>query len=310
VLRDYARQVRRKLLKSDADVIFSPISLPIAYLDCDRPMVFWRDATFAGLKDFYPDWSNLSKRTIRAGHEQEQAVLDKCRLAIFSSDWAVQTAIENYKVPESKLKVVPFGANIECDRTLEDIKRIVASRPRDRCILLFLGRYWYRKGADVAVAVAGQLNRSGLKTRLRIVGCEPPQGEQLPDFVELVRFISKSARQGKERIGRLLAESHFLILPSRADCTPIVLPEANSFGVPCLTTRIGGIPSVIKPDVNGKLFAVDADVGEYRDYVCRLFSNFAEYEQLALSSFHEYETRLNWSVSARKVKQLLTDILS
>ena len=57
VLRSYARQVATRLQGLAVDVVFSPSPISIAYLDCPQPIVFWHDATFAGLHDFYPRYS-------------------------------------------------------------------------------------------------------------------------------------------------------------------------------------------------------------------------------------------------------------
>jgi len=37
--------------------------------------------------------------------------------------------------------------------------------------------------------------------------------------------------------------------------------------------------------------------------------NYSEYQNLALSAFHEYESRLNWKVAGEKIKELLTTII-
>jgi len=309
ILKGYAYQVSKKLSGTDIDVVFSPSSLPIAYLECNKPIVFWRDATFSGLKDFYVDCSNLCEQTIRAGHAHEQAALNKCRLAIYSSEWAAKMAINDYQVDPSKVKVVPFGANIECNRTVDDIKKIVDARPIDKCKLLFLGVYWTRKGGDVALKVTKELNKLGLDTELTVIGCQPPIKETLPGFVKPLGFISKSTTQGREQLDRIIAESHFLILPVQAECYGVVFCEANSFGVPCLTSNVGGIPTIIKRDVNGKLFSKQANTDEYCQYICNLFDKYSEYKELALSSFNEYQTRLNWTVAGQSVKKLLTEVI-
>jgi glycosyltransferase involved in cell wall biosynthesis len=88
-----------------------------------------------------------------------------------------------------------------------------------------------------------------------------------------------------------------------------VFCEANSFGVPCISSRAGGIPTIIRPNINGNLFDLDADISEYCDYIHNLFANYVNYKDLALSSFHEYESRLNWDVAGQKVKSLLETIL-
>lgn len=308
ILKHYAQQVASKLSRLNPDLILSPGTVPIAHLECKQPVVFWTDATFAGLIDFYSRYSNLCQETIENGNKMEKLALDKCKLAIYSSDWAAKTAIENYQIEPSKVKVVPFGANIECTQDIGEIRTLVDSRPSNQCNLLFLGVEWYRKGGDIALQVAEELNKQGLPTKLTVVGCKPITEQPLPNFVMPLGFVSKTTEEGLQKIKKLLSESHFLILPSMADCTPIVFCEANSFGVPCLTTNVGGIPTLIKDDVNGKIFAKEADIADYCTYISNLFSNYSQYKRLALSSFNEYQSRLNWSVAGQTVKKLLKEL--
>ncbi len=309
IVKNYAHQVSSKLSKINSEIVFSPGTIPIAYLECNQPIAFWTDCPFSGLIDFYPEFTNLCKETIRDGHALESSALNRCKLAIYSSEWAAQTAINNYQADPAKVKVVPFGANIECDRNFEDIKTIVGSRPSNKCKLLFLGVNWYRKGGDIAFEVVKELNKIGLETELTVVGCLPTVNEPIPNFVKSIGFISKATNEGQEKINKLLAESHFIILPSMADCNPIVFCEANSFGVPCLSTDVGGIPTVIKDDVNGKTFPKGTSIAEYCAYVYKLFSDYSQYRKLALSSFNEYQSRLNWSVSGQSVKKLLMELM-
>lgn len=308
ILRSYAHQVGEELSGVKIDIVFSPTTLPIAYLEIDRPIVFWTDATFAGMIDFYPNFSNLGEETVKNGNAMEKSALDRCRLAIYSSEWAAQTAINYYEIDPSKVKIVPFGANIHCNRNFGDIRKIVNSRPSNKCKLLFLGVDWLRKGGDMAFKIAKELNKSGLETELTIAGCQPTIEKPVPNFVRSLGFISKSTEKGSKKINDLLAESHFLILPSRAEAFGIVFCEANSFGVPCLSTNVGGIPTVIKDGLNGKLFSKDANITEYCTYISNLFLNYSQYKNLALSSFNEYQSRLNWSVAGHSVKKLLMEL--
>jgi glycosyltransferase involved in cell wall biosynthesis len=309
VLKDYAYQISKKLAAAPSDVVFSATIRPIVYLDCRQPIVFWADATCTGLVNFYPQYSNLCQESLERWHMMEKLALEKCKLAIYASDWAAQTAIEYYSADPAKVKVVPFGANIDSCRSLGEIKDLIEARPSNRCKLLFLGVDWYRKGGDVALKVAEELNNLGLATELTVVGCKPILEEALPNFVKPLGFISKSTATGKEKINQLIAESHFLILPSRAECYGVVFCEANSFGVPCISRKVGGIPTIIKPNINGNLFDLNAGISEYCDYIIDLFADYSNYKELALSAFHEYESRLNWRVAGRKVKDLLETVV-
>jgi glycosyltransferase involved in cell wall biosynthesis len=305
LLKYYATQVERALATVSCDIVFSPGTIPIAYLQTEKPIVFWTDATFAGLIDFYPYWCNLCAETIKNGNQMEQLALSKCRLAIYSSEWAANTAIQNYDVDPSKVKVVPFGANLSCNRNLQAINLISKNKNFDTCKLLFMGADWFRKGGDIAIAVADLLNQRGIKTELHLVG-DSPSGS-LPGFVITHGFISKKTEAGRSLYDKLMTESHFLILPSRAECFGVVFAEASSFGLPSLATRVGGIPTAIQDEKNGHTFLLNESPKKYCDYIERFVSSKQQYNELALSSFREYFERLNWLSAGRKVYDLIQE---
>lgn len=93
-------------------------------------------------------------------------------------------------------------------------------------------------------------------------------------------------------------------MASRMQAFGMVFCEANAFAVPCLTTYVGGISTIIKEHINGMTFAVDASIKEYCDYIANLFHDYDQYEALALSAFNEYETRLNWRLATQSVKKI------
>jgi len=309
VLKSYAKQVASKLSSLDIDYIFSPGTIPISYLEHEKPIAFWTDATFAGMINFYPNFTNLCKETIYKGNTMEKIALERCRVAIYSSEWAAQTAINNYKINPEKIHVVPFGANIECNRSVDDIKDIVSSRPTNVCKLLFVGVNWVRKDGNIALDIAKCLNKSGIKTELHIVGCKPIINESLPKYVELHGFLDKSLKEGINKLNRLFAESHFLILPSVAETFGTVICEASSYGVPSITTNVGGITTAVKDGFNGKTFSKDTSIEEYCTYISNLWSNYSKYKKVALSSFNEYQSRLNWTIAGKSVKKILEDTI-
>lgn len=305
LLKSYASQVKREINMIKPDVIFSPGTIPIAYLETEKPVVFWTDATFAGMVDFYPEFTNLCSESIRNGNEMEQQALSKCRLAIYSSEWAAQSAIQNYDIDPEKVKVVPFGANINCDRGINDIEVIIDKKEVDICKLLFVGVDWQRKGGDKALAVAELLNKQGLRTELHVVGCTPPFTP--PSFVKTHGFISKKNEDGQKKIDQLFSESHFLIVPSRAECFGVVFAEASSFGLPSLATKVGGIPTVIRDGKNGWTFKLDAVPEEYCKYIKALMTSNDDYRKLSLSCYQEYAMSLNWNSAGIKVVELMKE---
>jgi glycosyltransferase involved in cell wall biosynthesis len=302
-LRSYAKQVERQLGRLNPDIIFSPETLPIAYLKSDKPIIFWTDATFDGMINFYPEFTNLCNETIRNGRKMEQAALSNCRLAIYSSDWAAETAINNYDVDERKIKVVPFGANLNSAPRPDEIQKAVTCRGSGPCKLLFVGVDWNRKGGDLALSVATTLNQRGLSTELHIVGCEPPS--PLPGFVKAYGYLSKKNPMQNELLYSLYTTSDFFILPSKAECAAVVIAEASAYGLPALTTNVGGMGTVVTDGINGHTFDSSSFCRECSDYIVVTLSSRQRYQQLCQSSLNEYATRLNWRSAGQAVLKLI-----
>lgn len=307
IAKQFAKQIFTSL-RIDTDVVFSPSSTPLAFLETNKPKVFYTDATFASMVGFYNGFSNYCNETIKHGNEIEQKALESSSLAIYSSKWAALSAINHYNVNPNKVKVVPFGANIECNRTLYDIKQLIAGRQHNECHLLFLGQEWTRKGGEMSLKVAGKLNSIGLKTFLHVVGLRNSSSLKFPDYVINHGFLSKTNTKENALIHQLFSLSHFFILPTIADCTPIVFAEANSYGLPCISTNVGGISTLIKNEINGKLFSILDSEEKYVQYILEKLNNRNAYEQLCYSSFNEYEQRLNWNVAGRSISSLLKQL--
>jgi glycosyltransferase involved in cell wall biosynthesis len=301
--RDYARQVEKKLQRSLADFVFSPGSVPIAFLQTDKPIFFWTDAVFAGMLNYYPEYCNLHPRIIEAANIVEQDALRRCRMVFFASEWAAECAIANYTLPPDKVRVVPFGANIDCGISYEEAKDIIASRSRTVCKLLFVGVDWLRKGGDIALQTAEELTSQGLTVELHIVGCQPGGSAKLPDYVIKHGFISKATKNGIKVLARLFAEAHFMLVPSRQECYGLVFCEAAAFALPAIATNTGGISTIIKDGVNGRAFGLEAKAADYATFIADYFGDWRRYQELALSSYNEYRCRLNWQTAGAAVKE-------
>jgi glycosyltransferase involved in cell wall biosynthesis len=308
LIKAYAEQVKERLSSVHCDVIFSPGTLPIAHLKTEKPVVFWSDATFSGVVDFYPSFMNLCPETINKGHQIEQLALSNCRIAIYSSDWAAKTAMQNYAVDPRKVHVVPFGANLNGTRSPADIQNLLKNKPFDVCKLLFFGVDWYRKGGDIALTIAERLMQRGRRVELHVVGCHPPG--QWPAFVINHGFISKKTLSGRVHLAQLMSTSHFLILPARAECYGIVFAEASSYGLPSIATAVGGIPTVIQDGRNGQTFPLETHPDVYCDYIENLMSSEQHYRALALSCFQDFTERLNWQTAGQRVNDLIQQFCS
>jgi glycosyltransferase involved in cell wall biosynthesis len=99
-----------------------------------------------------------------------------------------------------------------------------------------------------------------------------------------------------------------MVLMSKAEAYGLVLCEANSFGVPDIASNVGGIPTIVRDEVNGKVFSLQTSAADIALYIANVFSDYDRYEDLALTSFDEYQQRLNWKISGRRLMNTLREL--
>ena len=301
--RRFAREIGDRFQRGRDAAVLSPGSIPVSLLDPSIPHAFFTDATFAGLLHEYPELEGYDRDAIAEGHDLEREALRSSVRSFYTSQWAARSAVEHYGADPDRIRVLPFGPNLDVLPTHDRVMRAVERRPEERCELLFVGVAWERKGGPLAVEVARTLNARGLPTRLTVVGCTPPG--PLPDWVRVVPFIPKDTPQGQEQLIGLMLEAHFLIMPSQAECFGIVYAEASAMGLPSLARDTGGVGDAVRDGRNGRLFPADTPAAGYADAVEKLLGDTDTYRTLAESSRHEHEVRLNWPATARAMRDEL-----
>lgn len=303
--KNYSRQAAKRLLNVDHDVIFSPSTIPISYLNTGAPKIVYTDATFACMLGYYKAFCNLSSKTIREGHQLEQRALDTCSLAIYSSAWAAASAVNDYGLSATKVRVVPFGANFNKHFSKNEVRQFIANKEPGVLNLLFNGVDWDRKGGELVLAVVDELQSRGCKVNLHIVGLRHLPKEKLPKNVFNYGFLDKSRERDMAKLDELYRTCHFLLLPSRAETFGCVFCEANLYGMPCITTDTGGITSAITQGKNGFALNAGSDSRDYADIILYYFSNKDRYLALSLSSYDEYCNRLNWRATGQSLSKLI-----
>lgn len=300
----FAREIAAHMDSDGSDVVLSPSSIPVSLLRTSKPKVFFTDATFADMLEEYPEFADYPAELIEEGHHLEREALRNCELAIYASRWAARSAVERYGADPARVRVVPFGSNLELEPGEAHVTHAIRSRPLERCELLFIGVNWERKGGPLAWEVARLLNAAGLPTRLTVVGCVPPPATAAP-FLEVIPFIEKNSPWGQRRLAQLLLRSHFLLVPSIAECFGIVYAEASAMGVPSLARDVGGVSDAVREGHNGFLFPPKASAQTYVQRVLTWMDDREGYEQLARSAYREYADRLNWRTIGAELHGLL-----
>jgi glycosyltransferase involved in cell wall biosynthesis len=110
--------------------------------------------------------------------------------------------------------------------------------------ILFVGVEWARKGGPDLVAAFKRLRAEGMPVRLTVIGCSPRLS--LPGC-EVIGRIPPA------EVPRYYADATLLCVPSRREPAAAVFSEAAHYGLPAVSTTVGGIPERVLHGSTGYL---------------------------------------------------------
>ncbi len=304
--RWFSKQLEKELRHTKIDILFVPGAPQlIAYCKTSIPIIYMADATFQQLQGYYDSFSNLVSYNIQQGIELDQCAFNQASHCMLASDWAKQSAINDYHIPEKKITVQPLGANLDIIPAVSELK----NKKNKICRLLFLGVEWERKGGQIALDTYYILQKSGMQVQLTIIGCQPPIALNDKNIV-VIPFINKSIKEEADLLYNILLQTSFLLLPTRAECAGLVFCEASAFGIPSVTTDTGGVGTYVKNGINGVTLPLSSGPEAYAAQILELYNKDDAYRQLCISSRNTYESTLNWDTWGASFHQIAEKVLS
>lgn len=127
--------------------------------------------------------------------------------------------------------------------------------------LISVGRYVEKKGFDVLIDACARLAAEGIHFTCEIIG-EGPLEALLAERIErhgLVDRVCLLGPRSQEQVRKELARSDVFVLACQPDSEggsdnlPTVIAEAMFTGLPCISTRLAGVPEMITDGVDGML---------------------------------------------------------
>lgn len=180
----------------------------------------------------------------RVGREFEACA----EVLVLSAEWAV---FVRGIAPRARVRVLPNYVRVPV--------AVASTSPSAHgdVVGLFLGVVGQRKGVfDLLPALADAL-RLAPALRLRIGGNGDVEGARklarelgVEAQVEFLGWVSGAVK------AQALAAAQFYVLPSHNEGLPMSLLEAMAHGLPVISTRVGGIPGLVRDGTDGLL--VDA----------------------------------------------------
>ena len=295
-----SKRLQRKLKKENFDVLFVPTyATEIGFLKIKQPIIYLNDATFHLLLNYYPAYSGLGYFSKKITLALEKKVLQKVDSIIFSSEWAAYDAQQFYKIDSKKINVLKFGANLPVPDTLPQ------KSYDGKITFLFLAVNWERKGGQLAYETIKILYEKGYPVELQVIGCTPNIQES---FVKIIPFLNKNNPEDLYQIQQHLLNSHFLFVPTRADCTPIAFCEAAGYGLPVISTDTGGVSATVDSEKTGILLPIEANAIDFAEKIKLYLDCPKDIEQLSQSSIRKYKNELNWVTWGEKIKDIILNL--
>ena len=237
----------------------------------------------------------------------EKLIMTSSDLITASSNFEQKLISESYQIDKNKIKKITPGI----DRSLfaPDLST------NRKNIFLSIGRIQQQKGQHDTVDFLNNFRKVENDFICYFIG--GPSGNSGKEYlVELKEQVVKLNLENHVRflenlpqtqIKELLNESKLLIHTSQFETFGLVAIEANSMGVPVLSTNSGSFPEIIFNGVNGYLADNLVD-GNVNNYVRNLLQDKKMFEDVMFNCI-EKSINYDWKLTARDIEEIYSLIL-
>lgn len=226
----------------------------------------------ADFDEFYVNASKRKKSRIKK-------VYNKCtKLIALSDEWKERLS---QIVPENKIKVIENYSVLHEDALTERLAR------KSNHTVLFLGEIGKRKGCYDIPAVVANVVKDVPDVKFVLAGASNTEDERAVktlvkeyDVAEHVLFPGWVRGEKKDQ---LLRDADVFFLPSYNEGMPMSVLDAMGYGLPIVSTNVGGIPKIVHDGENG--MCIDAgDVESMSEEIISLLSNEHKRKKTAKAS--------------------------
>ena len=191
----------------------------------------------------------------------------------------------------------------------EDVKKEIISYKKNKETKVFLsvGRISSRgdqKNYKLLIEVFGLLHKNDCNVVLIIIGSDNSKGKTtlinlMKEKTENVFFVGP-----KKNISDYMLNSDFYCLSSKFEGSPITIIEALSFGLPILSTNVGGISELITNGTNG-LLVEKLDAESYYNKMLEIMKwDDNKLKQVKTENISKFDQQYSIEVAAKNYLEL------
>lgn len=174
--------------------------------------------------------------------------------------------------------------------------------------LLFVGRVIPLKGVFTLVRAALKLKRDFPDVKLRVAGAIENSSyfSQIKDFIlknSLSENIIFLGALGREALLKVYSKTSIFVFPSFQEASPMAICEAMAAGLCIVATDVGGIPTLIRNNIDG-ILVPPGDAGLLYNAISRVINDDKYRFRLAENAKRQAERRF----LKKKAGQILSQI--
>ncbi len=226
-------------------------------------------------------------------------VLQRCnRISVLSP--ALAEATMAVGISEKNIKIIPNGV---------DVNQFQPASEERKATILYVGSLIERKGVSFLIKAMPKILEAHPQYRLVIVGegVERERLQALAQELGVAEQINFAGAQPSDQVRHWMQRSKIFVLPSVEEGLGVVLLEALASGTPVVASEVGGIPTVITPEVGHLVPPGDADA--LAQNICRLLTNNTQWSTMSQQARHRAEEIYDWQKIAAQFIEIYDDMV-
>lgn len=221
------------------------------------------------------------------------------------SRWLARCARESLLLRERRVEVIPTGQDTAVYRPLpRKVAREILQLPQDAKLVMTASMGLGDKRKGVALLLQALESLRDRQYRLLLLGERPATPPRLPVESHWLGRLN-------DDISLALAYSaaDVFVAPSREENLANTVIEAMACGIPCVAFRIGGMPDIIRPDLNGYL-ATPFDAGDLARGIAALLESGEAYQRISGEARNTVVAEFSADLQARRFVALYEDVVT
>lgn len=235
--------------------------------------------------------------------EKIKKVYSKCNVLIaLSEEWKERLA---QIVPEDKITIIENYSVLHEDSLEERMRRSCNNT------VLFLGELGKRKGCYDIPAVIAQVKKHVPNVRFVLAGAGSDADEKaIRQLINEKSVTENTIFPGWVRgdtKDKLLREADVFFLPSYNEGMPMSVLDAMGYGLPVVSTNVGGIPKIVHDGENGYCCEV-GDIMQFSTGLSQLLMDDNNRKSAAEESVRVVKTGYSFDVHISHLKKLYNEL--